>query len=146
VWRAERPNHSAPRIATSEEGVPAIFGGVVSLSLINSFATNRTKPNVTHQPPFHTLRKRTPNPSFLWHRAHLFMAISLRLRMPSSASVRSFGDARDTLMNLGRLSTMVFTKTRTPPEPKGGVGYAVSLYRPQRRFTVPNFPIARPAR
>jgi hypothetical protein len=45
-WRAERPNHSAPRIAASEEGVPAIFGGVVSLSLINSFATNRTKPNM----------------------------------------------------------------------------------------------------
>jgi hypothetical protein len=45
-WRAERPNHLAPRIAASEEGVPAIFGGVLSLNLINSFATNRTKPNM----------------------------------------------------------------------------------------------------
>jgi hypothetical protein len=34
---------SAPRIAASEEGVPALFGGVVSLHLINAFATNRTK-------------------------------------------------------------------------------------------------------
>jgi hypothetical protein len=36
----------APRIATSQEGVPAMFGGIVSLSLINAFATNRTKPNM----------------------------------------------------------------------------------------------------
>jgi len=37
---------SASRIAASEEGVPAMFGGVVSLDLINAFATNRTKPNM----------------------------------------------------------------------------------------------------
>jgi hypothetical protein len=66
--------------------------------------------------------------------------------MLPSASIRSFGDARDKLMNLGRLSTMVFTKTRTPPESKRGLGYAVSVYRSQFRFTVPNFPIARPVR
>ena len=30
----------------SEEGVPAMFDGVVSLDLINGFATNRTKPNM----------------------------------------------------------------------------------------------------
>ena len=34
------------RIATSEEGVPAMFGGLVSPDLINAFATNRTKPNM----------------------------------------------------------------------------------------------------
>jgi hypothetical protein len=38
--------HSAPQIAASQEGVPALFGGVVSLDLINAFATNRTKANV----------------------------------------------------------------------------------------------------
>jgi hypothetical protein len=27
--------------------VPAMFGGVVSLNLINAFATNRTKPNMS---------------------------------------------------------------------------------------------------
>ena len=37
---------SAPRIAMSEEGVPAMFGGLVSPDLINAFATNRTKPNM----------------------------------------------------------------------------------------------------
>jgi len=31
---------SAPRIAMSEEGVPAMFGGLVSPDLINVFATN----------------------------------------------------------------------------------------------------------
>ena len=31
---------SAPRIAMSEEGVPAMFGGLVSPDLINAFATN----------------------------------------------------------------------------------------------------------
>jgi hypothetical protein len=36
----------ARRIATSEEGVPAMFGGLVSPDLINAFATNRTKPNM----------------------------------------------------------------------------------------------------
>jgi hypothetical protein len=46
VARQGEPNHSALRIAASDEAVPAIFGGVVSLSLINSFATNRTKPNM----------------------------------------------------------------------------------------------------
>jgi hypothetical protein len=30
----------------SEEGVPAMFGGLVSPDLINAFATNRTKPNM----------------------------------------------------------------------------------------------------
>jgi hypothetical protein len=35
----------APR-ATSEEGVPATFGGLVSPDLVNAFATNRTKPNM----------------------------------------------------------------------------------------------------
>jgi hypothetical protein len=49
-WPAERPNHSAPRIAASEEGVPAIFGGVLSLNLINSFAANRTKSNMNPPP------------------------------------------------------------------------------------------------
>src|SRR5262249_2296611 len=37
---------SAPRIAMSEEGVPAMFGRLVSPDLINAFATNRTKPNM----------------------------------------------------------------------------------------------------
>src|SRR5262245_29543039 len=37
---------SGPRIAASKEGVPAMFGGVVSLNLINSFATNRAKSNM----------------------------------------------------------------------------------------------------
>jgi hypothetical protein len=37
---------SASRIAASKEGVPAMFGDVVSLDLINAFATNRTKPNM----------------------------------------------------------------------------------------------------
>jgi hypothetical protein len=37
---------SAWRIAASEEGVPAMFDSVVSLDLINGFATNRTKPNM----------------------------------------------------------------------------------------------------
>jgi hypothetical protein len=41
-----RLNHSAPRIAASKEGVPAIFGGVISFDLIDSFAPNRTKPNM----------------------------------------------------------------------------------------------------
>jgi hypothetical protein len=36
----------AERIATSEEGVPAMFGGLVSPDLKNAFATNRTKPNM----------------------------------------------------------------------------------------------------
>jgi len=36
----------ASRIAASEEGVPAMFGGVVSLDLINGFTTNRTKSNM----------------------------------------------------------------------------------------------------
>ena len=39
-------DRSAPRIAASEEGVPAFFGGVVSLDLINALATNRTKANM----------------------------------------------------------------------------------------------------
>ena len=34
------------RIAASEEGVPALFGGVVSLDLINALATDRTKANM----------------------------------------------------------------------------------------------------
>jgi hypothetical protein len=37
---------SGSRIASSKEGVPAPFGGVVSLNLINRFATNRTKSNM----------------------------------------------------------------------------------------------------
>ena len=37
---------SGPRIAASKEGVPAMFGGVVSRDLINDFATNRTKSNM----------------------------------------------------------------------------------------------------
>jgi hypothetical protein len=36
----------AQRIATSEEGMPAMFGGLVSPDLVNAFATNRTKPNM----------------------------------------------------------------------------------------------------
>jgi hypothetical protein len=40
---------SGPRIAASKEGVPAMFGGVVSLNLINDFAMNRTKSNM--KPP-----------------------------------------------------------------------------------------------
>src|SRR6516225_4509043 len=39
-------DHSVRRIATSEEGVPAPFGGVVSPDLINAFTTSRTKPNM----------------------------------------------------------------------------------------------------
>jgi hypothetical protein len=39
-------DHSAPRIAASEEGVPALFGGIVSLDLINALATSRTKANM----------------------------------------------------------------------------------------------------
>ena len=31
---------SAPRVVMSEEGVPAMFGGLVSPDLINAFATN----------------------------------------------------------------------------------------------------------
>ena len=46
VVAAPRADQSTPRIATSEEGVPALFGGVVSLDLINALATNRTKPNM----------------------------------------------------------------------------------------------------
>jgi hypothetical protein len=42
----ESGDQSAPRIAASEEGVPASFGGVVSLDLINALATNRTKANM----------------------------------------------------------------------------------------------------
>src|SRR5262245_29510614 len=38
--------HSAPQIAASQERVPALFGGVVLLDLVNPFATNRTKPNM----------------------------------------------------------------------------------------------------
>jgi hypothetical protein len=41
-----RNRFSAPRIAGSKKGVPAMFGGVASLDLINGFATNRTKPNM----------------------------------------------------------------------------------------------------
>src|SRR5262249_8462752 len=36
----------------------------------------------THQRPFHILRKRVPNPSLPWHRAHLFMAAFLALGCP----------------------------------------------------------------
>jgi hypothetical protein len=39
-------DQSAPRIAASKEGVPAMFGRVVLLNLINDFATNRTKSNM----------------------------------------------------------------------------------------------------
>jgi len=42
---------SALRIAASEEGVPALLGGVVSLDLINAFATNRTKANMSPPTP-----------------------------------------------------------------------------------------------
>jgi hypothetical protein len=41
-----RADQFAERIATSEEGVPAVFRGLVSPDLINAFATNRTKPNM----------------------------------------------------------------------------------------------------
>ena len=44
--RRETSMASGPRIAASKEGVPAMFGGVVSLNLINDFATNRTKSNM----------------------------------------------------------------------------------------------------
>src|SRR5262249_21136645 len=40
-------DQSVGRIATSEEGVPAMFGGLDSPDLINAFATNRTKPNMS---------------------------------------------------------------------------------------------------
>ena len=46
VGTAPGVDQSAPRIARSEEGVPATFGGLVSPDLINAFATNRTKPNM----------------------------------------------------------------------------------------------------
>src|SRR6516162_8396159 len=36
----------------------------------------------THQRPSHRLRKRVPNPSLPWHRAHLFMAAFLALGCP----------------------------------------------------------------
>jgi hypothetical protein len=38
--------HSASQIALSQEGVPALFGGVVSLDFINTFAMDRTKANM----------------------------------------------------------------------------------------------------
>ena len=41
---------STPQIAPSQEGVPALFGGVVSLDFINAFATNRTKANMNPPP------------------------------------------------------------------------------------------------
>jgi hypothetical protein len=43
---APRAEQSAPRIARSEEDVPARLGGLVSPDLINAFATSRTKPNM----------------------------------------------------------------------------------------------------
>jgi hypothetical protein len=67
-------DQSAPRIAASEEGVPASFGGVVSLDLINALATNRTKANMN---PY--IRKRVPNPSFRWHMAQVFIILALHL-------------------------------------------------------------------
>ena len=42
--------HSTPQIAPSQEGVPALFGGVVPLDFINAFATNRTKANMNPPP------------------------------------------------------------------------------------------------
>ena len=53
-WRVERQSvgtapgadQSAPRIARSEEDVPAMFGGLVWPDPINAFATSRTKPNM----------------------------------------------------------------------------------------------------
>ena len=39
-------DQSVPRFAASEEGVPALFGDVVSLDLINALATTRTKANM----------------------------------------------------------------------------------------------------
>jgi hypothetical protein len=41
--------HSNARIAASEKGAPAVFGGFVSLLLINQFAMSRTKASV-HPP------------------------------------------------------------------------------------------------
>jgi hypothetical protein len=56
-----------------EDRAPATCVGVVFLQLVTRFAMARTKANVNHQRP---LRERTPNPSFPWHRAHLFIAAS----------------------------------------------------------------------
>jgi len=36
----------SPRIAASEEGLPTVFGGVISHLLINQFAMSRTKASV----------------------------------------------------------------------------------------------------
>ena len=46
VHKAKLGRPVSPRNAASEEGVPALFGGVVSLDVINALATNRTKANV----------------------------------------------------------------------------------------------------
>jgi hypothetical protein len=40
LGRQPGTEQSASRIAASKEGVPAMFGGVVSFDLINAFATN----------------------------------------------------------------------------------------------------------
>jgi len=40
IGPAARTERSASRIAASKEGVPAMFGGVVSFDLINAFAAN----------------------------------------------------------------------------------------------------------
>jgi hypothetical protein len=40
--------------------------------------SQRTEQNRTKR-PFHILRKRAPNPSFPWHRAHLFMSLRLNV-------------------------------------------------------------------
>src|SRR6516165_36279 len=37
----------------------------------------------THHRPVHILRKRVPNPSLPWHRAHFFMAAFLALGCPA---------------------------------------------------------------
>jgi hypothetical protein len=51
-------------------------GGVVSLDLVNGFASNRTKPNVNPPMAVPYIRNRAPNFSFPWHWADLFIAAS----------------------------------------------------------------------
>jgi hypothetical protein len=50
VGTAPGADQAAPRIARSEEDVPATFGGLAWTDPINAFATSRTKPNMNPPP------------------------------------------------------------------------------------------------
>src|SRR5262249_40137705 len=134
-------------ITASEDGASATCVGVAPAC--KELRSGPNKSEREHTSERSTKRERTPNPSFPWHWAHLFIAavsplgcrvlqhrrpLGLVLERQSSQAKDGFVESKRfqlcfvrSLPRRGQASRASFTKTRIPPESALGGGVSGTL-------------------